>query len=82
MDYIKWQVSTYKYKLIARLRSPNFIMLKFSDVSPVVKLPLSLARQIYDIIFSGSDEDEEDDDDDDGDGYLAIKLQCEEGKFH
>lgn len=56
------------------------MMLNFTDISPVVKLPLNLARQIYDIIFSASDQDE-DKEDDDGDNDLAIKLQCEEGEF-
>lgn len=46
---------------------------KSKEVSPVVKFPVNLARQIYDVIFSTiNNEDEEDD------GDIAMKLQCEE----
>lgn len=43
-----------------------------SSMTPVVKFPVSLARQIYDSIFSPSNSEEEDD------GDVAMKLQCEE----
>lgn len=46
---------------------------KASEMSPVVKFPISLARQIYDTIISGSASEEEEDD-----GDFAMKLQCEE----
>ncbi|XP_034243411.1 uncharacterized protein LOC117646511 isoform X2 [Thrips palmi] len=39
------------------------------NVSPLVKFPISLARQIHDIIFASNEEE---------DGDFAMKLQCEE----
>ncbi|KAK3930418.1 NEDD4-binding protein 2-like 1 [Frankliniella fusca] len=47
--------------------------LRTKDVSPVVKFPLDLARQIYEIIFAASSSEDEEDD-----GDIAMKLQCEE----
>lgn len=40
-----------------------------ANISPLIKFPVTLARQIYDIIFSPSEEE---------DGDFAMKLQCEE----